>query len=105
MAESSGIKVLKTPVRAPKANAICERFMGTLKRECLDYMLILSGTQLHRLVREFVDFYNRARPHQGIKQRIPTPYPLAYSPPVGEIIATPALDGLHHDYSRPVYLH
>jgi transposase InsO family protein len=58
-------------LRAPKANACFERFIGSLKRECLDHMLILHRNQLHRLVIEFIDYYNHSRPHQGIGQRIP----------------------------------
>jgi transposase InsO family protein len=61
-----GIQMLWAPVRAPRANAICERFMGSLKRECLDYMLILRSYQLHRIVRAAVDYYYDSRPHQGI---------------------------------------
>jgi putative transposase len=69
---AAGIDVIKTPVRAPKANAICERFIGSVRRECLDHILILSERHLRRLVREYVDYFNHARPHQGIG-RIPDP--------------------------------
>ena len=69
-------------------------------------MLILHYLQLHRLVQEYVSYYNRARPHQGIAQQIPDwyeqDYPLATT---GPIIATPVLNGLHHDYSRAAYWH
>jgi putative transposase len=66
VARSTGIQVLKTPVRAPKANAICERFIGSLKRECLDHMFILHSYPLHRIVRAYPDHYNHSRPRQGI---------------------------------------
>jgi transposase InsO family protein len=99
-----GIKLVKTPKQAPRANAFCERFIGSLKRECLDYMFALNCLQLHRFVREYVDYYNRARPHQGIEQQIPDWYEQDYPFSVGPIIATPVLNGLHHDYSRAVYL-
>ena len=56
VAKCTGIKVLKTPVRAPKANAICERFIGSLKRECLDHMFTLHSYQLHRVVQSYVDY-------------------------------------------------
>ena len=105
LAESSGIKELKTPVRAPRANAICERFIGSLKRECLDYMLILHPSQLHHVVREYVDYYNRSRPHQGIEQRMPTRYEPDQPSSSGKITVKPVLGGLHHAYSRPAYLH
>jgi transposase InsO family protein len=80
VAKSTGIKVLKTPVRAPKANAICERFIGSLRRECLDYMLTLHSRQLHHIVQEYVDYYNQSRPHQGIEQRVPAQYARSYPP-------------------------
>ncbi|MFC1976344.1 integrase core domain-containing protein [Chloroflexota bacterium] len=105
VADGTGFKVLKTPVRAPRANAICERFIGSLKRECLDHMFCLHGDQLYRISREYLAYYHRARPHQGLEQRRPDPFPLGDPSPEGEIIATPVLGGLHHDYSRTPYLH
>jgi putative transposase len=99
-AASSGIKELKTPFRAPKANAHCERLIGTLKRECLDHMLILHRNQLHRLVTEFVDYYNHSRPHQGIGQRIPARFDEEHHPQSGRITSIPVLNGLHHSYTH-----
>ena len=102
---SSGIKELKTPFQAPKANAVCERFMGSLKRECLDQVLLLNQRQLKRVLKEYVRYYNHARPHQGIQQCIPGMYGKNEIPPVtGKIISRPILGGLHHDYSRTAYL-
>jgi putative transposase len=104
--EHTGIDPVLTPIRTPQANGICERFIGSLKWECLDYMLILQDHQLHRLVREYVEYYNQARPHQGIEQQIPDWHGQAYPfATTGPIIATPVLNGLHHDYSRAAYLH
>lgn len=71
VAQARGIKVFRTPVRAPRANAICERFIGSVQRECLDHVLILSERHLHRLMGEYVAYFNHARPHQGLDQRIP----------------------------------
>jgi transposase InsO family protein len=71
VAKSSGIEELKTPFQAPKANAHCERLVGTMKRECLDHFLILNQYHLKRIVTAFVGYYNQHRPHQGIKQRTP----------------------------------
>jgi len=65
------IEVLRTPVRAPKANAICERFLGNVRRKCLDHVPILNERQLYRLIKEYVKYFNEARPHQGIRARIP----------------------------------
>lgn len=103
VAEGKGIKVIKTPVRAPRANADCERLMASVRRECLDHMLIINDRHLYRLVDEYVDYYNRARPHQGIGQRIPDPDEDSNGR-VGDkgqrIVFKPVLGGLHHDYRR-----
>lgn len=99
VAKGTGIEVLKTPYRAPKANAICERFMGSLRRECLDFILILSERHLHRVVKEYRQYFNHARPHQGIAQRIPCRPERLETPPVnGKLSSRPVLSGLHHDY-------
>src|SRR5690606_5768056 len=58
-----GVDLLRTPFQAPKANATCERFLGSLRRECLDHMIILNENQLQRVTREYVTFYNVHRPH------------------------------------------
>jgi putative transposase len=97
--DGADIDILNTPVEAPRANAFCERFLGSLRRECLDYMLILSERHLRRIVSEYVTYFNRARPHQGINQRIPCDPPLP-DHPEGEIVGVPVLGGLHHDYRR-----
>jgi putative transposase len=99
-AASSGIKELKTPFQTPRANAYCERFIGTLKRECLDHMLILHCAQPQRLVAEFVDYFNHSRAHQGIGQRIPARFDEKQQPQSGRITSTPVLNGLHHSYTR-----
>ena len=60
-----------TPYHAPRANAICERFLGSVRRECLDHLLIFHEKQLHRVLHAYVEYFNQARPHQGIQQRVP----------------------------------
>src|SRR5262249_25656617 len=102
VALTSGIKTLKTPYPAPRANAICERFLGSVRRECLDHLLILHEKQLHRVLRAYVDYFNHARPHQGIRQQIPEQR--AASVPQdresGKILSFPILGSLHRDYRR-----
>ena len=71
LADGADIEILRTPIRAPKANAICERFLGSLRRECLDHILVLSEDHLHRTVAEYIRYYNACRPHQGLEQVIP----------------------------------
>jgi putative transposase len=108
VAAGTGIEVLRTPFGAPKANAICERFLGSVRRECLDHFLVLSERHLHRVMKEYQEYFNRARPHQGIGQRIPC-RPLQGVEPSGKrVISRPVLGGLHHDYQwrtdeRPSY--
>ncbi len=102
VAAGSGIAVLRTPYQAPRANAICERLLGSVRRECLDHLLILNEQHLRRVLTEYVGYFNRARAHQGIGQRIPEP-PEAVDTSVGagnHIIAFPVLGGLHHTYQR-----
>ncbi|HEX3053792.1 MAG TPA: integrase core domain-containing protein [Aggregatilineaceae bacterium] len=67
VAESTGIDVIHTLIEAPKTNAHCERFIGSVRRELLDHSLILSDGHLHRKVTTYVQYFNRARPHQDIR--------------------------------------
>lgn len=101
LAKASGIEVIRTPHAAPQANAICERFVGSVRRECLDHVLVLGVRQVMRILKEYGAYFNRARPHQGIGQRIPE---ATQSPPreakAGKVIAFPVLNRLHHDYRR-----
>jgi putative transposase len=97
-AKGAAIRVVKTAVRAPDMNAIAERFVGSLRREMLDHVLILDDHHLAVLAREYVAFFNVGRPHQGIAQR--TPVGSATASAEGEVIAHPVLGGLHHDYRR-----
>jgi putative transposase len=64
---SEGIRIVKTPVRAPQANAIAERFVRTIRSECLDWLLILNRRHLEHVLRVFVEHYNRERPHRGLE--------------------------------------
>ncbi len=101
VATTSRIEILPIPYRAPRANALCERFLGSVRRECLDHLLIMSEAQLYRLVKEYVIFFNGARPHQGIDQNIPERRGLSGEVQrEGKIISLPILSGLHHDYRR-----
>ena len=99
----SGIKAINTPPQAPKANAICERFLGSVKWECLDHVLVLNQYQLKRILKEYQDYYNQQRPHQGIEQRIPGKVDENQPAPnyhlKGEVVSTPVLNGLFHNYS------
>ena len=69
--QAAGTTIVRTAVQAPRMNAICERLVGTLRRELLDRMLILGEAHLRAVLAEYQEHYNTARPHQGIGQRVP----------------------------------
>jgi len=105
LAVAGSIKEVETPYRTPQANGVCERFMGSLRRECLDHILIHDDRHLERVTTEYTAYFNQVRPHQGIEQRIPDQYELPRSKPTsGCITSKTILGGLHHSYSRTTYL-
>jgi transposase InsO family protein len=100
VARTSRIKILTTPYHSPRANAICERFLRSVRQECLDHLLILHERQLQRVLNAYVIYFNQARPHQGIGQQIPEQRRLVPSSQDAgnKMIALPVVGGLHHDY-------
>lgn len=97
---SEGIRIVKTPVRAPKANAVAERFVRTARVECLDWLLILNRRHLERVLRVYVEHYNRERPHRSLELRPPQPDERLETSPPGEIQRRDRLGGLIHEYHR-----
>ena len=98
VATGTGLEVLRTPYRAPKANAIVERFMGSVRREGFDHLVVLTEKHLARIVKAYVEYFNTARPHQGLRQLVPArPIP-PIPPPTGTVVSIPLLRGLHHRY-------
>ena len=95
---SEGMAIALTPPQAPNANAFAERWIRSVREECLDRMLIFSQRSLHRVLAEYVDYYNRARPHQGLAQQTPIPYTPCL--PQGVIRHRKVLSGLIRDYYR-----
>ena len=103
-----GLKVLTTPPQSPKANAFCERLVGTMRRECLDFLIPLNEKHLRKLLREWVRHYNSGRPHSSLGPGIPdevhagaeqngrTRQTMRKEAPV---IGRPVLGGLHHEYA------
>ena len=68
---SEGIRIIKTPVRSPRANAYAERWVRTVRTECLDWTLVLGRRHLERILREYAGHYNQQRPHRGIQLSVP----------------------------------
>jgi putative transposase len=97
---SERIRTVKTPVRAPRANAIAERFVRTVRSECLDWLLILNRRHLERVLRVYVDHYNTRTPYRGVGLRPPDPTNLAAIQAVGEVRRHDRLGGLTHGYYR-----
>ncbi len=109
VAAASGIEELRTAYRAPKENAICERFLGSVRRACLDHLLVLSEPHLvlsephlRRILQAYVRYFNDDRPHQGLQQRMPMASEGMASTlaDTGLVHAVPVLGGLHHSYRR-----
>jgi transposase InsO family protein len=92
-----GIDAIATPVASPRANAVIERFIGTLRRECLDHLIILDEQHLWSVLTEFVGCYNLERPHRIL--RLETPLPVS-RPAEGIVRSRSVLGGLHHVYER-----
>jgi len=102
VAAVSGITELRTAYRAPRQNATCERFLGSVRRECLDQLLVLGEAHLRRVLRDYAHYFNHDRPHQGLAQRVPAAPEggTSGSEVLGAVRAVPILGGLHHAYAR-----
>ena len=94
---SVGTKTLITRIRAPRANAVAERVIGTLRRECLDHVIVLNEAHLLAILREFVAYYNADRPHRTLSLEPPVPAARAHT---DHIRSRAVLGGLHHVYER-----
>jgi putative transposase len=103
-----GVTVLRSPPHSPKANAICERVIGTMRRECLDWLIPLSESHLRSILKSWVGHYNHGRPHMALGPGVPDPpqgivqsaIELSWHR-IGErfvVRAKSLLGGLHHEY-------
>jgi putative transposase len=103
---SEGVEIIRTPFRAPKANAFAERWVGTVRRDCLDWLLLSSRKQLERVLKIYVDHYNTQRPHRALGLTAPTPRPRLHlvgpGPPtkLHQLHRRDRLGGLIHEYTR-----
>jgi hypothetical protein len=104
-----GIEVLRSPVASPKANSICERVIGTIRRECLDWMIPMSEVHLRSILREWATHYNQGRPHSALGPGVPDPRKESVKAPKSTsrhglaagalVLARAVMGGLHHEYS------
>jgi len=95
---TEGVRVIRTPIRSPKANAFAERFVKTARRECLDHLLIFGERHLRQVLREYLRHYNEERPHRGLS--LETPEPRAARSRDGVVVRADRLGGLIHEYHR-----
>ena len=94
-----GILEVLTAPGSPWQNAYVERFIGSVRRECLDHVIVLTAASLRRLLKEYVTYYSRTRTHLGLDKDAPFPRQVAPLT-AGRVIAIPHVGGLHHRYER-----
>ena len=94
-----GIQEVLTAPGSPWQNAYVERFIGSVRRECLDHVIVLTAAGLRRVLREYVAYYSRTRTHLALSKDAPISRPVT-PPTAGRVIATPQVGGLHHRYER-----
>jgi transposase InsO family protein len=96
---SEGIRVIKTPIRSPKANAYAERWVRTVRTECLDWMLVLGPRHLNGILHDYIRHYNEQRPHRGLNLGVPVPSEnTAATPPPFHVDRHDVLGGLIYEY-------
>ena len=94
-----GIEEVVTAAQSPWQNPYAERLIGSIRRECLDHLIVLNEKQLRRILREYFGYYNGVRPHQSLQRNAPLPREIE-PPAKGKIISLPQVGGLHHRYLR-----
>jgi putative transposase len=98
-ASGMGIKELRTAPRSPWQNAYAERLIGSIRRECLDHVIVVNETGLVRVLGRYLAYYHRSRTHLSLAKGSPHPRPIAPLP-LGRVVAIPQVGGLHHRYDR-----
>ena len=98
-AKTMGINEVLTAPRSPWQNAYVERFIGSIRRECLDHVMVLSVTGLQRLIKRYCAYYEHSRTHLSLKKDAPIPRVVA-ARGEGRVVAIPQVGGLHHRYER-----
>ena len=97
---SEGVEVIRTPVRSPRANAIAERWVRTVREECLDWTLVLGRHHLEAVLRDYVRHDNEHRPHRGLRLEVPAPVSaMTFAPPsLSDIARHDVLGGIIHEH-------
>jgi putative transposase len=98
-AESLGIREVLTAPQSPWQNPHVERFIGSIRRECLDHVIIINRTGLHRILKRYFDYYECSRTHLSLAKDAPIPRPVQ-TPSAGKVVEIPLVGGLHHRYER-----
>jgi transposase InsO family protein len=93
------IEQVVTAPRSPWQNGYCERIIGSIRRECLDHVIVLGEKHLRRVLKEYLAYYHESRTHLGLEKDAPNSRPIQ-SPDVGPVSSHPVLGGLHHRYYR-----
>ncbi len=91
------VRIVRTPFRAPRANAVAERWVGTVRRECLDWLLIVGERHLRHVLRVYIHHYNTRRPHRALRLQVPVHAPQPAAPPAA-VVRCDRLGGLLHEY-------
>jgi hypothetical protein len=94
-----GIEEVITAPRSPFQNPYAERVIGSIRRECLDHLIIAGEDQLRRTLRDYLDYYHNSRPREALERNSPFPRDIE-TPAKGKVIAIPQVGGLHHRYRR-----
>jgi putative transposase len=99
---TEGLRIVRTPIKAPKANAFAERFVGTLRRECLDRILILGRGHLESVLHTYIEHFNGHRPHRALEMQPPAPRhpPTPLDDCARRVLRRDVLGGLIHEYER-----
>ncbi len=98
-AKAMGIEQVLTAPRSPWQNAYAERFIGSVRRECLDHVVVLTAAGLRRILKSYVAYYTTTRTHLSLEKDSPEPRPVTPRPH-GRVVAIPEVGGLHHRYER-----
>lgn len=97
---AAGVEVIRTPPQAPRANAHAERWVGTVRRECTDRLLVIGERHLQAVLAEYARHYNQHRPHRSLDQRPPNPPSSVIDPNNAGVQRRPILGGLINEYSQ-----